>query len=164
MRYLITFKDPDAVVQIDGRQGEFSYSIIDLPKKASDWFNAGEYVTLEWDSITKQIQVIYPEKEQTRHRVFKPLSVYRKNIKTSSWDYKTYQVSIYSDGTHTCECPSWFFNNSRSSEKCKHIQTILDNDPYAGGHLWEMLEYDDREEFKNAQTRLYDTRPKNSDG
>jgi len=164
MKYLITFQDSGAVVQPE-EPSRPSYGIGDLPARAADWFEYDEYVTIEWDSNTGQIRVCHPMEGRAKAReIAQPFSVYRKHVKTSTYgSSQTYLVSIYSDGVHTCECKSWFFENS-NFQGCKHIEAVLEENRHGAGKVWEILDHDDRQEFRVAQTRLYDTRPESSNG
>ncbi len=165
MKYLITLKDSNIHVEPSQKPTWWhgDTSINALPETASQFFEYGEYVTLEFDDLSNQMRVCHP-KEGARDVAFPHgLSVYRKWINSSDWrESKTYQVSIYSDGHHTCTCPSWFYK-ADSKGGCKHIRAILSADPY-NGTLWEIIDSDDREEFGKEQSRLYDPRSKDGDG
>jgi hypothetical protein len=163
MKHLITLKDTNIHVEPEQKPAWWhgDTSLAALPQAGQDFFEHGEYLTLEFDDVTGQMRVWHPEESKTAAiQVALPFSVYRKYMAGSNWrDEKTYQVSIYSDGLHTCECPADFFHPGN----CKHITSILENAPYMG-ELWEILENDDRPSFREKQSGLYDTRPKDSDG
>ena len=163
MKHLITLRDSNIHVEPAEKPAWWSgnTTLSALPQAGQDFFEHHEYLTVEFDDITGQMRVWHPRESHEVAVIFPPgLSVYRKYINGSNWrDEKTYQVSVYSDGHHTCTCPAWFFHPG----DCKHITAIIDNAPFTG-QLWEKLESDDREEFRKEQSGLYDTRPEDGDG
>ncbi len=164
MKYLITLKDSNIHVEPDEKPAWWhgDTTLRALPRAGQDFFEHNEYCTLEFDDVTGQMRVWHPSESVAVGIVTQALSVYRKFIKSeTNWrDDVTYQVSIYSDGHHTCTCPAWFFFPAK---QCKHITTILEKSPFTG-QLWEILKGDDREEFKKVQSGIYDSRTENSDG
>ena len=170
MKYLITLKDSNIHVEPSEKPTWWhgDTSIRSLPAIGREFFEHDEYCTLEFDSDTLQMRVWHPgENRGTALRMRQPFSVYRKFVKSRSGDWrdreKTYQVSIYSDGLHTCECASWYFGNTRGLNECKHVEQILIESPYMGA-VWEILTDDDREDLRESQSLLYDKRTKNGDG
>ena len=164
MKYLITLKDSNIHVEPAEKPAWWhgDTTLRALPETGQAFFEHHEYLTVEFDDQTGQMRVWHPNESQPidARTAPQPFSVYRKYIKSMNWrEDKSYQVSIYSDGHNTCECAAWFFFD----KQCKHITAILENAPFYG-QVWEKLQHDDREDFKESQSRLYDTRSENSDG
>ena len=163
MKYLITLKDSNIHVEPAEKPVWWhgDTTLASLPQIGQDFFEHHEYCTLEFDDITGQMRVWHPKESHETMVTAQPFSVYRKYINSSNhWrDEKTYQVSIYSDGHHTCTCPAWFYF---SPVHCKHVEAILSRTPF--GQIWETLQGDDRDEFRKEQSRIYDSRAEDSDG
>lgn len=177
MKYLITFKDCDAYAQRGGAGGHMAYQqatsgpsddIVTLPVPAREWFPDDEYVTLEWDSDTKQMRVVHPTElpGEVQIPIGRELYVKRQQFRSGSFrdhegGVRTYTVSLYSDGKHTCECPAWYYRagNTGFNRECKHIHAVLHDYQIdirvRNFENWELRKDDDRQRFEEDQTRFY---------
>jgi len=164
MKYRLTFKDPDFHSE-DQSGAEFTSA--GLPVDLLGWLEHDEYVVLEWDSASDTIVVVRPheppwsEKDQDEAILDEALAINTpahlrvlgvltrsELIEVPGSNDKLWQVRLYSDDKHYCNCPSMKFERGLDDDKqCKHIRATK----FTQGLKWSVVKgegHDDENEIR----------------